>query len=111
MKQALLILIASAAISLAICAPASADSDTEFADVLHTYGIYGPKDYNAWIGKLACKRLSHGIDTTAQESVTFVSDQLAKNTTTEHGWEFLGTAIDYYCPQQRGVLNQEASHA
>ncbi|TLH68481.1 hypothetical protein C1S82_26700, partial [Mycolicibacterium cosmeticum] len=60
MKFAIGIVIACAAIGLA--APAAADPaydrdpDTNFAHELHTYGIYGQKDYNAWIGKLVCKR-------------------------------------------------------
>ena len=29
---------------------------------LHTYGMYGQKDYNAWIGKSICKRLNNGVD-------------------------------------------------
>ena len=41
---------------LAVAAPAHADPDTDFQNELHIYGIYGEKDYNAWIGKIACKR-------------------------------------------------------
>jgi ribose transport system permease protein/erythritol transport system permease protein len=40
---------------LAVARPAHADPDTDFANQLQ--GIYGPKDYNAWIGKNVCKRL------------------------------------------------------
>ena len=43
-------------------APAQADPDTDFAKELQRYGIYGQKDYNAWIGKIACKRLDRGVD-------------------------------------------------
>ena len=45
-----------------LAAPAHADPDTDFANELHTYGIYGQKDYNAWIGKITCKRLYNGVD-------------------------------------------------
>ncbi|MDV3125900.1 DUF732 domain-containing protein [Mycobacterium sp. 21AC1] len=109
MKRALLALIACGATSLAISAPAHADPDTDFSRELHTYGIYGQKDYNAWIGKLACKRLSRGVDTGAQESAKFVSDQLSKDSTTEQAWQFLGGAINYYCPDQRVVLERAAA--
>ena len=43
--------IAVAAAGLVLAAPAHADPDTDFANELHVYGIYGQKDYNAWIGK------------------------------------------------------------
>ena len=36
--------------------------DTDFYNELHIYGIYGEKDYNAWIGKIACKRLWNNLD-------------------------------------------------
>ena len=49
-------------------APAHADPDTDFANELHIYGIYGQKDYNAWIGKITCKRLYNGVDHDANES-------------------------------------------
>ena len=111
MKRTLIALMIGAATTLAFAAPAHADPDTEFATELHTYGIYGPKDYNAWIGKLACKRLHNGVDTTAQDSAKFVADQLPKSSTTEQAWQFLGGAINYYCPDQRGVLEQAAAHA
>ena len=62
MKGTLLASIAAAAIApaLVFAAPAHADPDTDFANELHTYGIYGQKDYNAWIGKITCKRLYNG---------------------------------------------------
>jgi hypothetical protein len=43
--------IGAVAAGLAFAAPAHADPDTDFTSELHTYGIYGQKDYNAWIGK------------------------------------------------------------
>jgi hypothetical protein len=36
---------------LAVAGPARADPDTDFANELHVYGIYGAKAYNASIGK------------------------------------------------------------
>ena len=64
MKSTRLAAIAAAAIApaLVFAAPAHADPDTDFANELHTYGIYGQKDYNAWIGKITCKRLYNGLD-------------------------------------------------
>lgn len=97
-----------AAAAIAFAAPAHAEIDTDFANELHTYGIYGPRDYNAWIGKLTCKRLHNGVDHGAQESVNFVSKQLDKDSTTAQAWQFLGTAINYYCPDQRFVMEQAA---
>ena len=36
---------------LAVAPHAHADPDTDYANQLHGCGIYGLKDYNAWIGK------------------------------------------------------------
>ena len=35
--------------AVAVAAPAHADPDIDFANQLHGYGIYGPRDYNAWL--------------------------------------------------------------
>ncbi|MGB3482241.1 MAG: DUF732 domain-containing protein, partial [Mycobacterium sp.] len=53
---------AGAALSLALAPAAHADPDEAFAEQLHGFGIYGQKDYNAWIGKIMCKRLRNGQD-------------------------------------------------
>ena len=53
--------IAAVAAGLAFAAPAHADPDTDFTSELHTYGIYGQKDYNAWIGEITCG-LNNGVD-------------------------------------------------
>ena len=100
--------IAAAAIAPALmfAAPAHADPDTDFARELHTYGIYGQKDYNAWIGKITCKRLDNGVDQDADKSAKFVFDQLPKGSTTEQAWQFLGAAINTYCPEQAPVLQR-----
>ena len=52
---------------VAIAWPAHADPDTDFANELHTYGVYGPKDYTAWIGKITCKRFYNGLDQDADK--------------------------------------------
>lgn len=109
MKRLLIALILGPATSLAIAAPAYADPDTDFANELHAYGIYGQKDYNAWIGKLACQRLHDGVDGGAPASAKFISDQLPKGSTTEQSWQFLGGAINYYCPDQRVLLEHIAA--
>ena len=55
---------------LVLAAPAHADVDTDFNNELHTYGIYAGKDYNAWIGKLTCKRLDKGLDADNPRNLT-----------------------------------------
>jgi Protein of unknown function (DUF732) len=93
---------------LAVATPANADPDTDFYNELHIYGIYGEKDYNAWIGKIACKRLYNGIDKDAYASARFVVNQLHKDSTTEQAYQFLGAALKTYCPDKLSVLQQVA---
>ena len=93
---------------LSVAWPAYADPDTDFATELHTYGIYGQKDYNAWIGKITCKRLYAGLDRDVEKSVKFVFTQLPKGSTTEQAWQFLGAAVNTYCPEQTPVLQRAA---
>jgi Protein of unknown function (DUF732) len=89
-------------------APAHADVDTDFANELHSYGIYGQRDYNAWIGKIVCKLLRTGVDTDANASARFIFNSLQKGSTTEQSWQFLGAALRTYCPDQMRVLEQAA---
>jgi hypothetical protein len=105
-KTAMLSGILSAAIALA--APAHADVDTDFANQLHTYGIYGQRDYNAWLGKITCERLGNGLDANAEKSAEFLSHNLPRGTTTEQTWQFLAAAINTYCPDQQPVLTSVA---
>ena len=91
--------------------PAHADPDTDFANELHTYGIYGQKDYNAWIGKITCKRLYNGIDKDANASARFIINQLHKDSTTQQAYQFLGAALKTYCPEKLSVLQQVAGQA
>jgi Protein of unknown function (DUF732) len=102
--------LAAAAIAPALmfAAPAHADPDTDFTNELHTYGIYGQKDYNAWIGKITCKRLYNGIDQDADKSAKFVFLQLQKGSTTAQAWQFLGAALRTYCPDKLPVLEAAA---
>ena len=110
MKGMRLASLAAAAIApaLVFAAPAYADPDTDFANELHTYGIYGQKDYNAWIGKITCKRLDNGLDQDANKSAKFVFQQLPKDSTTEQAWQFLGASLRTYCPDKLPVLDAAA---
>jgi hypothetical protein len=98
--------IASAA--LVTAAPAQADPDIDFAEQLHAFGIYGQRDYNAWLGKIACKRLAKGVDGTAYASAEFISLNLARDTSQAQAFQFLGAAVATYCPDQVGVLQAAA---
>ena len=100
--------IALAVPALAVAAPANADPDTDFYNELHIYGIYGEKDYNAWIGKITCKRLNNNLDKDAYASAKFIKPQLNKNTSTEQTWQFLGAAYRTYCPDKLPLLQQVA---
>ncbi|HEX3545610.1 MAG TPA: DUF732 domain-containing protein [Mycobacterium sp.] len=110
MKGLRLASMAAAAIApaLVFAAPAHADPDVDFANELHTYGIYGPKDYNAWVGKITCKRLYNGVDQDANKSAKFVFLQLPKGSTTEQAWQFLGAALRTYCPEKLPILEAAA---
>ena len=99
------ILATFSALALILAAPASADVDTDFANELHTYGIYGQKDYNAWIGKIVCKRMRTGLDANANEAAVFLKQNLNKDSTEQQVYQFLGGAIRYYCPDQQPVLD------
>ena len=99
------VLAAGAVLLAFVAAPAAhADRDEAFADQLHTYGIYGQKDYNAWIAKLMCKRLHKGVDGDAYASAQFVHNQLQTGSTSEQAWQFVGGAIPAYCPELTSVL-------
>ncbi|BBY83678.1 DUF732 domain-containing protein [Mycolicibacterium pulveris] len=97
--------IALTAAALAFAAPAAADPDTVFAAELHAYGIYGQRDYNAWIGKISCKRLRNNVDHNANDSAKFIFDQLQRGSTTEQAWLFLGAALRTYCPDKLPILD------
>jgi hypothetical protein len=100
--------VAVVAAAVALAAPAHADLDTDFANQLHGYGVYGPRDYNAWLGKLTCNRLGNGIDADAYRSAAFLSKNLPRGTTTGQTWQFLNAAINTYCPDQMPVLTSVA---
>ncbi len=93
---------------LALAAPAQADPDIDFANQLHGFGIYGQRDYNAWLGKIACKRLDRGVDGDAYASAYFIERNLPRDSTSAQAFQFLGAAINIYCPDQVGVLQAAA---
>jgi hypothetical protein len=102
------VLLAMVTALAAPVASAHADGDTDFANQLHGDGIYGPRDYNAWIGKITCERLSNGIDVSAAKSAEFVSSNLARGATTAQTWQFLAAAISAYCPDRQPILASAA---
>ncbi len=97
--------IAAAALAVGMAVPAQADPDTDFANQLHTYGIYGPKDYNAWIGKITCQRLDNNVDHNATDSAAFLKKNLPRNSSSEQQvYQFLNAAFDTYCPDKHDLL-------
>lgn len=106
MKRSLSALTAALALSVIAPATAHADVDTDFQNTLHTFGIYGQRDFNAWIGKLTCERLNRGVDHDAYASQHFVANQLDRHSTEAQTWQFLGLAIATYCPDQLPVLQR-----
>jgi hypothetical protein len=107
-KTGLAAAIAAFSLAAAAAGPAHADPDTDFANELHTYGIYGPKDYNAWIGKIECKRLHTGLDANATEAAVFLKTNLPRGTSEQSIYQFLSAGINYYCPDQRPVVDSLA---
>ena len=103
-------LVAATLLATAVtaAAPAQADPDIDFAEQLHTFGIYGQRDYNAWLGKITCKRLAMGVDGDAYGSAAFVSRNLDRDATQSQAWQFVGAAISTYCPDKVGVLQSAA---
>jgi hypothetical protein len=104
MRLVKLSVLAPIAAAVMLAAPAYADVDTDFANQLHGYGIYGQKDYNAWLAKITCKRLGNGLDSSAEKSAVFLSHNLPQGTATAQTWQFLAAAIETYCPEQQPAL-------
>jgi Protein of unknown function (DUF732) len=93
---------------VAAAGSAHADPDADFTNQLHGYGISGPRDYNAWLGKITCERLHNGLDTTADKSAHFALVNLPRGTTTGQGYQFLAAAIGTYCLDQAPILTSAA---
>lgn len=103
-----LVAIVLAAAAIGVAAPAQSDPDIDFADQLHSFGIYGQRDYNAWLGKITCKRLDRGVDPDAYASMSFITKNLARETTQTQVAQFLGAAVSTYCPNLGGILRNTA---
>ncbi len=100
--------LAASAIALAV--PAQADDyDYPFNQELHAYGIYGPQDYNAWLAKITCERITRGVDHDPYKSANFIQKNLPLGTTQGQAFQFLGAAVGHYCPDQAGFV-QSAGH-
>ncbi|HVQ83417.1 MAG TPA: DUF732 domain-containing protein [Mycobacterium sp.] len=110
--------LAGAAIALA--APAQADPtprtpsppsdyDAPFKNTVNGFGVYGPQDQLAWLGKISCDRIGRGVDGDAYKSANFIQHNLPRGTTEGQAFQFLGAAIDHYCPDQVGFI-QRAGH-
>lgn len=98
---------ATAVAAIAMAAPAQADDyDAPFNAQLHTYGIYGPQDYTAWLGKISCQRIERGVDKDPYKSATFLQRNLPLGTTQGQAFQFLGAALDHYCPEQVPFLQR-----
>ena len=98
------IAVAAVAAAVSLSAPAFADPDTDFDNQLQHFGIYGPHDYNPYIGKIVCHRLAAGVDKDAAASAHFLSINLPRGTTQVQDYQFLGSAIAQYCPDLQGKL-------
>ena len=98
-QEKFLPLVAVVAAAVALAAPVHADVDTDFANQLHGYGIYGQRDYNAWLGKITCNRLGNGIDADAYKSAAFLSKNLPRNSTTSADMAIHERSNQYLLPR------------
>jgi hypothetical protein len=111
--------VAMAAAAIALAAPALADPpppptprtpsppsdyDAPFKNTVNGFGIYQPQDQLAWLGKITCDRLAHGVDHDAYASANFLQKNLPRGTSQGQALQFLGAAVDHYCPDQVGIV-------
>jgi hypothetical protein len=99
MKAARLGPVAAMAVAIGLAAPAHADVDSDFNEQIFSYGLYGPRDYNPYLAKITCRRLGDGLDPDAAASARFLSHNLSREATQVQIYQFLGTAISFYCPE------------
>jgi hypothetical protein len=111
-----------AAAAVALAAPALADPatprtpsppsdyDAPFKNTVNSFGIYQPQDQLAWLGKITCDRLARGVDHDAYKSADFIQHNLPRGTTQGQAFQFLGAAVDHYCPDQIGVVQAAGNH-
>ena len=86
------------------------DYDAPFKNTVNGFGIYQPQDQLAWLGKITCDRLGRGVDHDAHQSATFIQRNLPRGTTEGQSLQFLGAAVDHYCPDQTGVVQAAGNH-
>ncbi|ODR08193.1 hypothetical protein BHQ21_07205 [Mycobacterium sherrisii] len=86
------------------------DYDAPFKQTVNGFGIYQPQDQLAWLGKIACDRLGRGVDHDAYQSATFIQRNLPRGTSQGQAFQFLGAAVDHYCPDQIGVVQAASTH-
>lgn len=70
--------------------------------------VFGPRDENAWLAKITCKRLTTRVDGTAFASATFLKTNLARTASTQQVWQFFGATVETYCPEQTPALQSAA---
>jgi hypothetical protein len=93
--------------AVALAAPAQADDyDYVFKQTINRFGVYGPQDQLAWLGKISCDRIGRGVDGDAYKSATFIQRNLPRGTSQGQAFQFLGAAIDHYCPESVGFLQR-----
>jgi hypothetical protein len=99
--------IGTAAAVIALAAPAQADDyDYVFKQTINRLGVYGPQDQLAWLAKISCDRIGRGVDGDAYKSATFLQHNLPRGTSQGQAFQFLGAAIDHYCPENVGFLQR-----
>lgn len=86
------------------------DYDAPFKQTVNGFGIYQPQDQLAWLGKITCDRLGRGVDHDAYQSATFIQRNLPRGTSQGQAFQFLGAAVDHYCPDQVGVVQAAGQH-
>lgn len=91
------------ALPIMLAPSASADVDTDFAARMQAVGVYGQKDYNAWLAKITCKRLATGVDADARASAAFLFENVKANT--DQVWQFLAAGLRAYCPENLEKLS------
>ena len=80
------------------------DYDAPFKATVNGFGIYAPQDQLAWMGKISCDRINRGLDTDPYKSANFIQHNLPRGTTQGQAFQFLGAAIDHYCPNQTAFI-------
>lgn len=98
------------AAAVGLATPAYADPDTDFDNQLQRYGIYGAHDFNPYLAKIVCRRLGQGVDPDAAASAHFLSNNLPRGTTQVQSYQFLGSAISFYCPDLAPKLQNIPAH-